>query len=206
MATLRADQGARLDESVLALCRTAGLRRVMIGLESGSQEMLDWMKKDASVEEVFVTAEKCRRQGIAVLFNLIVGFPGEPEESVRETMNVAKALRAMGPDFQVALFYYKPYPGTPITDALERDGYRPPRRLSDWAALDDAGWRSPWVEPGKRRLVERFRFYQRVAWARPTAVRAPLQAVARWRLRRDFYRLPIEKAMVEWLRPLTPEG
>src|SRR5207244_8438802 len=45
MATMRADQGARLDDTVLRTCRRAGLRRVMIGLESGSQSMLDWMKK-----------------------------------------------------------------------------------------------------------------------------------------------------------------
>ena len=119
MATMRADQGARLDETVLMACRHAGLRRVMIGLESGSQPMLDWMKKDVKLDQVFVSAEKCRRHGIAVLFNLIVGFPDEPAESVAATLAVAKRLRAFGPDFQVALFYYRPYPGTAITDALD---------------------------------------------------------------------------------------
>src|SRR5262245_2087666 len=56
MATMRADQGARLDERVLLACRHAGLRRVMVGLESGSQAMLDWMKKDVKLGQVFVTA------------------------------------------------------------------------------------------------------------------------------------------------------
>ncbi len=204
MATMRADQGARLDEKALAECRAAGLRRVMIGLESGSQAMLDWMKKDVKLDQVFATAEKCRRLGIGALFNLIVGFPQETDETVDETIRVARRLRAMGPDFQVAFFYYKPYPGTPIVDALAKEGHPLPRRLEEWAGIEDA--ESPWVDSRKRALVERFKFYQQVAWSRPTPLRAPLQAVARWRCRRDFYALPVEKTMIEWLRPLAPQG
>ena len=201
MATMRADQGARLDERVLAACRLAGLRRVMVGLESGSQAMLDWMKKDAKVEQAFVTAAKCRRHGIGVLFNLIVGFPNEPPESISATLAAAKTLRDFGPDFQVALFYYRPYPGTPITDQLARSGYPLPRGLREWAAIESAGARSPWVDASKRAVIERFRFYQRIGWAKPSAWRLPLQAVARWRCRRDLYAFPIEKAIAEWMRP-----
>ena len=204
MATLRADQGARIDERVLGECRRAGLRRVMVGLESGSQRMLDWMKKDVTLDQVFATAEKCRHLGIGVLFNLIVGFPEEPRESVEETIAVAKRLRAMGGDFQVAFFYYRPYPGTEITDGLSKAGHPLPRRLEEWAAIEGAP--SPWVDSEKRALIERFKFYQQVAWSRPSKARAPIQALARWRCRRDFYGLPLEKTMVEWLRPLAPQG
>lgn len=201
MATMRADQGARLDDRVLADCRRAGLRRVMVGVESGSQPMLDWMKKDITMPQVFATAEKCRRQGIAVLFNLIVGFPDESPDSVQETLNVAKRLRGLGPDFQVALFYYKPYPGSQMVDLLVRQGYRLPKRLDEWADFDDERSPSPWIEPRKHDLIERFQFYQRIGWARQTSLRAPLQALARWRCRRDLYAFPFEKAIVEWVRP-----
>src|SRR6185503_3637768 len=116
--------------------------------------------------------------GIAVLFNLIVGFPDESRESIAATLDVAKTLRAIGPDFQVSLFYYRPYPGTPITDDLARRGHALPRSLNEWAAIDDERWESPWVDAEKRALIERFRFYQRIAWAQPTAWRLPLQAFA----------------------------
>ena len=202
MATLRADQGARLDERVMALCRTAGLRRVMIGLESGSQAMLDWMKKDIKLDQVFESAEKCRRHGVAVLFNLIVGFPDEPAASLAATMDVAKRLRAFGPDFQVAVFHYRPYPGTPITDGLSRSGFPLPETLTEWAAIEDSGAVSPWLNERQRLTIERFGFYQRIAWARPSPWRAPLQAIARWRCRTDQYAFPIEKALLERLRPV----
>jgi radical SAM superfamily enzyme YgiQ (UPF0313 family) len=202
MATMRADQGFRLDEDVLALCKRAGLRRVMIGLESGSQQMLDWMKKDIKIEQVFDSAEKCQRQGVAILFNIIVGFPDEPAESVSESLQVAKELRAMSPDFEVAIFYFKPYPGNEIAEMLLRQGYEFPRILAEWAEFDYVGSSGPWVRLEKYELIEGFKFYQRIAWSRPTLLRAPLQAIARWRCKRDFYHLPIEKAVIERLRPL----
>ena len=200
MATMRADQGARLDDAILQACRHAGLRRVMVGIESGSQPMLDWMKKDIKLEQVFVTAEKCRRHGVAVLFNLIVGFPDESETSVAATLDVAKRLRALGQDFQVALFQYRPYPGTPITDDLTRQGVQLPRSLDEWAAIEERPGESPWMDPRTSALVDRFGFYQRIGWARSSPWRAPLQAIARWRCRGDRYAFPIEKAVVEWLR------
>ena len=54
--------------------------------------------------------------------------------------------------------------------------------------------------------IERFKFYQQVAWAPRTPLRAPLQSLARWRCRHDFYQLPLEKTMVEWIRPSAPQG
>ena len=102
-ATLRADQAVRLDEEKFALCVRSGLRRVMVGVESGSQEMLDWMKKDITIEQVMETADMCVRHGVAGIFPFIVGFPGESDESVDETVSVMKRLRAMSPRFETPL-------------------------------------------------------------------------------------------------------
>ncbi|MSP14540.1 MAG: B12-binding domain-containing radical SAM protein [Chloroflexi bacterium] len=201
MATMRADQGYRLDEAALAVCKRAGLRRVMIGMESGSQEMLDHIKKDIKIEQVFDCAEKCRRQGVAILFNIIVGFPEEPPESVTESLRIAKELRAMSPNFEIAVFYYKPYPGNEIADTLQRQGYRFPRTLAEWAEFDYVGSSGPWVTKAKHDLVEGFKFYQRIAWGQPTMLRLPLQALARWRCRHDYYGWPVERAIIEKLKP-----
>ncbi len=88
-----------------------------------------------------------------------------------------------------------------ITDELARSGYPLPRSLREWAAIERDSSRSPWVDAGKRAVIERFRFYQRIGWAKPSAWRMPIQAVARWRCQRDVYAFPIEKAIAEWMRP-----
>lgn len=199
-ATLRADQGERLDDALVVNCKRAGLRRVMVGVESGSQHMLDWMHKDIQIGQVFGCADKFARHGIGVLFNFIVGFPDEPPESVTETLRVAKALRARNPNFEIAIFYYKPYPGNAIAEMLLQQGYPFPRTLDEWADFDYVGSSGAWVTREKYDLVEHFKFYQRLGWGRPTLLRGPLQALARWRCARDQYAFPLEKAIIERIR------
>ncbi|MGH2592921.1 MAG: B12-binding domain-containing radical SAM protein, partial [Anaerolineae bacterium] len=121
-ATMRADQGTRLDDALLAKCRRSGLRRVMIGVESGSPEMLKRIKKDITIPQVFDSARKCKQHGIGAILNFIVGFPGESDDSVQETLDVAARLRAFSPDFEASIFYVRPYPGNPIADELLRSG------------------------------------------------------------------------------------
>ena len=200
-ATLRADQCFRLPEEIFDKCRASGLRRVLVGVESGSQETLDRIRKDIRLEHVFFTAERCRKHGVAVIFPVIVGFPGESRESVQASIEVAKRLRAMSSEFQVPIFYFKPYPGSPITEEAVRDGFRLPATLDEWADFDFIGSAGPWLEADLVRRIERFKFYQRVAWSRPKPWRRPFQAVARWRCRNDRYALPVEKLLGDWLWP-----
>jgi radical SAM superfamily enzyme YgiQ (UPF0313 family) len=200
-ATLRADQGVRLGGERFAHCVRSGLRRVLVGVESGSQQMLDWMQKDITIDQVLETAEMCVQHGVAGIFPFIVGFPGESDDSVVETLSLIKRLRAMSPAFETPLFYFKPYPGSKITDELARTGYRLPATLEEWAAFDFIGSAAPWVSEDKHRLIERFKFYNRFAGGPETWVRWPLQAVSRWRCRRDFYDFPLEQKLIERLYP-----
>ena len=202
-ATLRADQCTRLSEEVFAKCKASGMRRVLVGVESGSQEMMDRIKKDIKLEQVFETAERCARHAVAVIFPFIVGFPEETTDSVQASLDVAKRLRAMSPDFQTPFFYFKPYPGSAITDDAVRAGYNLPCTLEEWADFDFIGSAGPWVTPETHQKIERFKFYQQVAWNRVKPWQRPIQAVARWRCRHDRYGLPFEKTLGEWLRPPT---
>ena len=200
-ATMRADQCFRLSDEIFAACRRSGLRRVLVGVESGSPEMLKRIRKDITLDQIFYAAERCRAAGVAVIFPFIVGFPGESDESVQASLDVAKRLRAMSPDFETPFFYFKPYPGSAITIDAVRDGYRLPESLDEWADFDFIGSSGPWVAPEKQERIERFKFYQGLGWGRGPAWLVPVQRLARWRLQRDAYAFPIEKLVSERLRP-----
>ncbi len=200
-ATMRADQGDRLTDDVMAKCRKSGLRRVIIGVESGSQEMMDWIRKDIRIEQVFSAAEKCLRHGVAVNFPFIVCFPGETDESIAKSLAMAKTLREMSPSFQTPIFYFKPYPGTPLTEQAVRDGYVPPRNLDEWARFDIYDSSGPWGTPARQRLIERFKFYQQVAYDKPRRPFDPVRRLARWRCDRRLFGFPIEKTLHEWRNP-----
>jgi len=195
-ATMRADQCSRLPDDVLETCKRSGLRRVLVGVESGSNDMLKRIKKDITIEQVIATAERCLALGIRVRFPFIVGFPEEDEASVRATLDLIKRLRTMSADFETEIFYFKPYPGSTITQEAVARGYALPRTLDEWSEFDYVGSRGPWVSDEKYRRVERFKFYQRLAWDRVPRWKRPLQRIARWRCRKDAYGLPFERMLV----------
>jgi anaerobic magnesium-protoporphyrin IX monomethyl ester cyclase len=199
-ATLRADQACRLGDDLFAKVVRSGLRRVMVGVESGSQAMLDRLKKDMTVEQVRQTAELCTRHGLGAIFNFIVGFPGESDDSMQATLALAKQLRRSDPAFETPIFYYRPYPGNPMAEQSADRGYVFPRGLEAWADFDYVGGRGPWITPERWRTVERFKFYTRHAW-KPGAWRWPLRAASQWRCDHDWYNLPVEKFLVEFVRP-----
>jgi anaerobic magnesium-protoporphyrin IX monomethyl ester cyclase len=201
-ATMRADQGVRLPDDVWAKCKQSGLRRLLVGVESGSDEMLRRIRKDIKIEQVFATAEKMVQHGIAGHFPFIVGFPDESESSIQASLDVAKRLRAMSPDFLTPIFYFKPYPGSELVIEAVARGFLLPQTLEEWAQFDYvAGMPGPWVTPEKFELIERFKFFQELAWKRATPGKRLLQRLARYRCTKDFYRWPVEMLFTRWLVP-----
>jgi radical SAM superfamily enzyme YgiQ (UPF0313 family) len=201
-ATLRADQGRRMTDDVLALCRASGLRLVVLGVESGSAETLRRIRKDITLDDIRTTADRLLRHGIGASIGVIVGFPDEPEESVLASLAVAAELSDMSPAFRVSIFAYQPYPGSALVDELVAGGAELPSSLDDWSTFDYVAGRSPFLSARLERLADDFRFFERLAFT-PTRnpVRWPLRAVARWRVARHAYGLPIERRVIEWLRP-----
>jgi radical SAM superfamily enzyme YgiQ (UPF0313 family) len=164
--------------------------------------MLKRIKKDITIEQVWTTAEKLVRHRIGAIWNFIIGFPDEPDASFESGLQIAKRLRAMSPDFEVAVFYYKPYPGNELADQLNEARYAFPCTLDEWADFDYVGSAGPWISAAKHARVEEFKFYLKYAYGRhPHPLALPVQTLARWRVERDFYRFPVERRLVEWLHP-----
>jgi radical SAM superfamily enzyme YgiQ (UPF0313 family) len=201
-ATMRADQGVRLPDEVWAQCKQSGLRRLLVGVESGSNEMLRRIRKDIKIEQVFATAAKMVKHNIAGHFPFIVGFPDESAASIQASLDVAKRLRSMSPEFLTPIYYFKPYPGSELVIEAVARGFKLPDTLAGWANFDYvAGLPGPWVTAEKFELIERFKFFHELAWKRVSAGTRPLQRLARYRCTKDFYRWPVEMLFTRWLVP-----
>jgi anaerobic magnesium-protoporphyrin IX monomethyl ester cyclase len=200
--TMRADQGVRLSDDIWKICKESGLERVMIGMEAGTQEMLDWMQKDIKLSQVYEVAKLCIKHGIAINFSVIVGFPGETSESIHKTLQVVKELREMSPTFHMGIFFYKPYPGNKIADELLAKGYKFNSSLEEWSNFDfvDTG-KSEWVDEETVNFVENFKFYQNLAYNKRKAHKFIFQEVAKWRIENKVFSFPIEKKLKEWIKP-----
>jgi anaerobic magnesium-protoporphyrin IX monomethyl ester cyclase len=142
-ATMRADQGCRMNDTDFSVFRSSGLRKLLIGVESGSPRILERLGKDITREQVLEVADRCRDHGIAVTYPFIFGIPGEETADIHASLELAVHLRALDPRNDTPFFFYKPYPGSDLAHDVEALGGRVPKNLEEWAQFDYVNTDSP---------------------------------------------------------------
>jgi anaerobic magnesium-protoporphyrin IX monomethyl ester cyclase len=105
-AQARADRVGSPD--TLALMKKAGFIQIAIGIESGSQRMLDIMDKRTQLQTMKEAVRKVEEAGIFSYIFLVVGFPEENRQDLDET---AAFLEEVKPSF-TTVNYFMPMPGT----------------------------------------------------------------------------------------------
>ena len=200
--TARADELCRLPESFFEKLKVSGCVKINIGAESGSQRVLDRIKKDYQVDEIVTAASRAAAVGIGISYSFITGFPGETAEDFRATLEVIKTVRRLAPNIEAAVYCYSPYPGTELVQELEQQGLRLPDRLEDWEHFNIEGAWLPRDNPGFVKRVQSLNFYLRHGYSEETssAPRQLLRRLSRLRCERDWYRFPVERYMAHVLR------
>ncbi len=79
-------RGSSADDETFKLMKESGCFAVYLGIESGSDLLLGYMNKKAKIEKYKYVIENLTKVGITTFASLICGFPGETEETVKETI------------------------------------------------------------------------------------------------------------------------
>lgn len=98
------------NKEVLALMKRAGCKEISLGIESGSQHMLNLMNKNVTVGENYNAIQEIKKAGIDAEANFIYGFPGETENDREATK---KFLITAKPD-KINIFNFCPFPGSDV--------------------------------------------------------------------------------------------
>lgn len=150
------------EEMIEAFAR-AGCKEINFGVESGSAEILETVRRvPIERERIKKIFRACRKAGIETMAFFIIGLPGETEKSVGQTVDLALDLDPDVVQFTAAT----PYPNTPYYDQLKADGLL----SEDWSLFTS---RAPVVgtkdlDPERlQRLIEKAyrRFYFRPGYA-----------------------------------------
>jgi len=112
---------ANVPRETLQVMRDNGLRLLLVGYESGNQQILINIKKGLRVERAKRFAADCRDLGIAVHGTFIIGLPGETRETIQETIRFAREVNPHTIQVSVAA----PYPGTELYRQARENGWLP---------------------------------------------------------------------------------
>lgn len=122
----------KVDKDILKLMKRAGCNQITFGIESGSQRMLDALKKDFTVEHAIKGVRAAKEQGIDCVGNFIIGTPGEDYESINETIQLVKKL-----DLDYASFHFlTAFPGSPLYEQAVKQGWLLDGRQTDYESCN----------------------------------------------------------------------
>src|SRR6516162_2625979 len=107
------------DYETLKAMKEAGCRLLIVGYESGDQQILKNIKKGATVERARQFTKDCHKLGLKVHGDFILGLPGETKDTIRTTIDFAKELDVETIQVSVA----HAYPGTEFYDYAKANGF-----------------------------------------------------------------------------------
>ena len=119
------------DFETLTAMKEAGCRLLIVGYESGDQQILKNIKKGATVERARQFTKDCHKLGLVIHGDFIMGLPGETHETINNTIAFAKELDVETIQVSVA----HAYPGTELYDYAVQNGFI----VKDSKMVDEGG-------------------------------------------------------------------
>jgi hopanoid biosynthesis associated radical SAM protein HpnJ len=154
------------DFETLKAMKEAGCRLLIVGYESGDQQILKNIKKGATVERARQFTKDCHKLGLVIHGDFIMGLPGETHETINNTIAFAKELDVETIQVSVA----HAYPGTELYDYAVKNGFM----VADNKMVDEGGHQLAHIQyPGLpadeilsavHRFYDEYYFRPKAAW------------------------------------------
>jgi len=190
----------------------SGCLQIYIGAESGDQEALDILNKQATVEENLRFVEMLTRHGILPRFSTMVCLPTDTGRDFKMTVDMLCRAKLDHPSLRASIFLFTPYPGTRLYERATDKGFLPPQHLEGWAHHTLRRFKAPWAPKGIQWQLEYFanfylplvdpQFYRlvRSRKIRPVVflVNKIFFPLAWLRFKTGYFGLPMEAAAFLW--------
>ncbi len=213
---IRVNEIQKMTDDEIRLLQEVGMTNLHIGVESGSQRMLDLMKKGITVQDsIEINRRLAKFPHLVPMYNLLVGFPTETIEDLKKTKELMIQLARENP--RCLLFgpaKLVPYPGGELFEFALQHGFKLPETLEGWAELDQEKeiW-MPWYTKEYNQYINMLYVEQNILDARHQVLayigtaRLTLFKIMRWlympfgklRLKYDYTKYLIEYKILKWL-------
>jgi len=132
-ANIRVDIAAE-NPDLLRRAYEAGWRETSVGAESGSNRILQMLRKGITAEQTLKVAETLNELGVYCLYSFMTDLPSETLKDRNATWRLMRQLRRIHPKSEfIGPQTYRPYPKTELYNQLVNDGrFREPETLREW--------------------------------------------------------------------------
>ena len=123
----------RADYELFKKMNEAGCWMVSFGIESGNQEVLNFIKKGTTLEIVRKAVAAARKAGLQVRGSYMVGHPIDTKETIKETIKFVKSLKLDHASCAITV----PYPGSELYEIADKYGAFRKKEFSKYKRQDD---------------------------------------------------------------------
>lgn len=206
-----------VDDNYIKLLADSGCNKLQTGGESGSQRVLDFLKKGCKVEDILTFVKRAKKFNITTVVSFITGLPTETKEEQAQTLRLIRDILRIQPKaFINGPQFFRPYPGGELYDlCVKKYNIKMPNSLEEWARADILGGaHPPWVDKS---------YFNQYLWISTKAaskysnafiwekmLRNPLKGIgvfllakiSKFRLNHVFYKFPFEFRLLDWYHRL----
>lgn len=111
--------------------------QLRFGVESGSQRILNYLRKGQTVKQIKHAVAQCNKHGISPNCSIMIGIPTETAEEREETYKLIDDLFSAGKVDLLGPQMYRPYPGGLLFEEAKKHGLTLPNNFRDWATYYD---------------------------------------------------------------------
>lgn len=127
---------AMVDDDFMEKIKRSGCYLLSFGAESGSQLILNKIKKDITPEQIIYAAKQCLKHDIIPQFSFMVGLPGELKSDMKLTLKLIDDLIGLSEKVQIlGPQAFRPYPGSELYNECVASGWQAPATLLAWSHL-----------------------------------------------------------------------
>ncbi|HET9215554.1 MAG TPA: radical SAM protein, partial [Terriglobia bacterium] len=210
----RIDLMLRYSDSTFEAIRKAGCKMIFFGAESGSDWVLQEMRKQLKTEQTLELARRIRQFDIIPEFSFVIGNPKDPERDADECIRFVRTIKQLNPASEIILYPYIPVPQRERMYGNVEDQVEFPSSPEEWAT---PRWQAfavrknastPWFTRSMQKRIDNFRTVVSSRWPTvqdlqlPSWGRRGLQTLSSWRYRFGFYAFPVELKMMQRLTQL----
>jgi radical SAM superfamily enzyme YgiQ (UPF0313 family) len=122
----------------------SGMYIAEIGAEAGTNEMMKLIGKPIHDDDNVLGAMELDKRGICSSLTYIIGYPGEPKESMLATIDQCRRVHVACPRSRATVWPFRPIPGTAMWDQSIEQGFVPPTRLEEFGRLGQYHLEETW--------------------------------------------------------------
>jgi radical SAM superfamily enzyme YgiQ (UPF0313 family) len=137
--------------------KESGCAQVDFGVESGSQKVLDYIKKEIKCEDTKRAFALARQAGLRAGATVMVGVPNETKDDIQMTMDFLDEIK---PDF-VGPFFITPYPGTELYDMAKKNEWVDSSGDINWQSTEEPVMKTAMPSSEIKKAYERLLAYNR---------------------------------------------